>query len=155
MSDFPDGTKFVETKLHPNTDLWRDIPITGEFVRAPIIAAEIAAAGGEALPKTKKRWWRRTSRGAITLPVTASRLAEHAELVGYVHDPARAKIKYIDPVRGGKSLTSPGDWVDIDAPAPPQSPVKQFVAAASAKLTPQELMELRDGLDEQIEAIEP
>lgn len=155
MSDYPDGTNYVEPQLHPLTDLWRDIPQTGEFVRAPIVAAEIAAAGGEPLPKSKKKWWRRTSRGAITLPVTASRLAEHAELVGYVHDPARAQIKYIDPVRAGKSLTSPGDWVDIDAPAPPQSPVNQFAAAAEAKLMPQEVVELRDKLNEQIEAIQP
>ena len=150
MSDYPDGTDYVEPKLHPNTDLWRDIPTGGEFVK--VTAAAIGAAGKDKFPmiKGKKKWWRRTGRGAISLPVTASRLAEHAELVGYVLDPSRALIKYIDPVRGGKSLTSPGDWVDVDAPAPPPSPVNQLAAVAGSSLAHHELVELRQRLDEQI-----
>lgn len=149
MSDYPDGTDYVEPKLHPNTDLWRDIPTGGEFVK---VSSIMAAAGGDKFPliKGKKKWWRRTGRGAISLPITASRLAEHAELVGYELNPSKAQIKYIDPVRGGKSLTSPGDWVDIDAPAPPPSPVNQLAAVANAELAPHELIELRQKLDEQI-----
>lgn len=149
MSDYPDGTDYVEPKLHPNTDLWRDIPTGGEFVK---VSAAAAAASGGKLPKGKRRMWRRTGRGAISLPATSSRLAEHAELVGYVLDPSRAQIKYIDPVRGGKSLTSPGDWVDIDAPAPPQSPVNQLAAVAEQQLAHHELVELRRKLDESISA---
>ena len=149
MSDYPDGTDYVEPKLHPNTDLWRDVPTGGEFVK---VTAASAAMAGDKFPllKGKKKWWRRTGRGAISLPATASRLAEHAELVGYVLDPKRAMIKRIDPVRGGKSLTSPGDWVDIDAPAPPPSPVNQLAAVAEQSLAHHELVELRQKLDESI-----
>ncbi|CAM3038387.1 hypothetical protein SKPI104516_15450 [Skermania piniformis] len=140
VADFPDGSNFRDNPPdHPNTDLWRDIPMSGEWIT-------IRDKKGR-----KRRFWKATARGAITLPATASRLAEHAELVGYVLDPKLAKIKRQDPVRLGRSLTSPGDWVDLSAPDPAPNPVLEHAAAAEAELTPVELRELRDRIDQQLE----
>ncbi len=138
MADFPDGSSYSDQPLHPHTDLFRDIPISGTFakVRDPDTGR-------------KRRIWRPTRRGVITLPATASRIAEHAELVGFRLDPALAVIKRIDPIRGGKSITNPGDWADVSAPEPPPNPVA-VVAAAAADLMPAELLELRDRIDEQL-----
>lgn len=140
MADYPDGTNFADNPPdHPHTDLFRDIPMSGTWitVRGP--------------KGTKARVWRATGRGAITLPATASRIAEHAELVGFVLDPDRAQIKRVDPVRGGRSITNPGNWVDIDAPEPAPDPVTQIAAAAESQLMPHELIELRDRIDAQLE----
>ncbi|PPJ31848.1 hypothetical protein C5E45_32675 [Nocardia nova] len=140
MADFPDGTNFEDTPLHPNTDLFRDIPMSGRWITT-----------FDPVTQTQAKVWKATARGVITLPTTASRIAEHAELVGFVLNPDLAQIKRIDPVRGGKSLTSPGEWVDIDAPEPPPNPVHQIAAQAEHHLMPSELLELRDRIDAQIE----
>lgn len=138
MADFPDGSNYVEPKLHPLADLWKDIPIAGEFVRQG---------------RGKRKLWRRTAPGVITMPTTPSRLAEHAELVGYVYDPDRARIKRLDPSRFGKSITNPGTWVDVTAPEPAPSPVNDIAAQAElAKMSGAELMELSQRLAAQAEA---
>lgn len=142
MPDYPDGTNYVDTPEHPWTDLFRDIPVSGHFVTT-------RTGVGKAAKKT--RLWTPTARGVITLPSTASRIAEHAELVGLRLDPSLALIKRIDPVRGGRSITNPGEWVDITAPDPPPNPV-HAVAAAAEELMPSELLELRNRIDAQLES---
>ncbi|WP_280305356.1 phage gene 29 protein family protein [Nocardia neocaledoniensis] len=139
MSDYPDGTNFTDVPQHPNTDLFRDIPTSGHFITTRDRKGK------------KTRIWRPTARGAITLPATASRIAEHAELVGFVLDPDRALIKRIDPIRGGRSITNPGTWVDVTAPVPDVAPV-DVVAAASEALMPSELLELRARIDARLES---
>ncbi|WP_328660352.1 phage gene 29 protein family protein [Nocardia salmonicida] len=139
MADYPDGTNFADEPMHPHTDLFRDIPVSGHFITTRDRKGK------------KSRIWRPTARGAITLPATASRIAEHAELVGFVLDPDRALIKRIDPLRGGRSITNPGTWVDSDAPVPDVKPV-DVVAAASEALMPSELLELRARIDAQLES---
>lgn len=143
MADYPDGSNFEDTPEHPYTSLFRDIPMSGRWITVRD-------------PKTGKRArvWRATARGVITLPTTASRIAEHAELVGMVLDPDRAQIKRIDPVRGGKSITSPGDWVPVDAEEPAPNPVADIAAQAEQQLMPSELLELRARIDAQLEGMQ-
>lgn len=141
VADYPDGTNFEDVPDHPNTALFRDIPRSGQWITTRDLRTGARA-----------KVWKATARGVITLPMTASRIAEHAELVGYVLNPELAKIKRIDPVRGGKSITSPGTWVDIDVPEPPPNPVHQ-VDAQAAELMPSELLELRDRIDARIEGM--
>lgn len=141
MADFPDGSNFADNPPdHPHTDLWRDIPQSGRWIT-------IRDKKGR-----KGKIWKATSRGAIILPTSASRLAEHAELVGYRLDPALAVIQRIDPVRGGKSITNPGDWIDITLPVPEADPVHE-VAVQAEQLLPSELLALRDRIDAQIEGM--
>lgn len=142
MADYPDGTNYDDTPPHPWTELFRDIPISGQWVTVP------PRPGSREAPT---RLWRPTARGAITLPATAARIAEHADLVGFELNPEKALIKRIDPIRGGGSITNPGNWVDITAPEPPPNPV-HVVAAAAQALMPSELLELRDRIDEQLES---
>lgn len=141
MADYPDGTNFEDTPQHPHTDLFRDIPLSGRWITVR-----------DAKTGKKARLWRIGGRGVITLPATAGRIAEHAELCGFRLHPELAKIKRIDPIRGGKSLTSPGDWVDITAPEPELAPIDK-VTAATEELMPSELIELRRRIDNRLEGM--
>ncbi|MGI5222165.1 phage gene 29 protein family protein [Nocardia sp. CA-290969] len=138
MADYPDGSNFEDTPQHPHTDLFRDIPISGRWITIR-----------DAKTGQRTKVWRVGARGVITLPSTASRIAEHAELCGFRLHPELALIKRVDPIRGGKSITNPGDWMDINAPDPDPDPV-HVVAAQAEQLMPSELLELRRRIDEQL-----
>ena len=66
---------------------------------------------------------------------------------------AKRKVQRVDPVRGGRSLTSPGIWQDITAPVPDADPVNEVVAkAAEHSMTAAELMRASEALKAQAEA---
>lgn len=113
-------------RRHPNEALFLDIPMSmakgphGRFIAAP---------------------------GAIILPHTAARLAEHVELCGFVLDPDAAAIRRVDLPRGAAR------WQDIVDPVPDVDPVDAVHVAAAAALTPAEqaalIERLQEGLDGQ------
>ena len=62
------------------------------------------------------------SEGTLYLPQTAARIAQHAELVGMVYDPDRAKMRRARLASGvyvwvDKSVTLPSEQSKVDATA--------------------------------------
>lgn len=111
---------------HPWADLFRDIPTSWE--RLP---SGLFKAGGS----------------VVTTPVAPSMFARHVQLCGFRLNSADAKVKRIDPVRGGRSLTSPGIWLDATEPEPEGNPVHTVVAAAAGQnMSAAELVQAADAL---------
>lgn len=110
-------------KKHPLEALWLDVPLS--MTKDPT---------GRRLP----------TGGVIVLPHTAARLAEHAELCGYVLDEAKAKIRRVDLPRGAAR------WQDVADPIPATDPVDAVYTAAAAVLTPAEKAALITALQDDI-----
>ncbi|QCG77766.1 hypothetical protein QLQ77_gp20 [Gordonia phage Reyja] len=105
---------------HRWAHLFRDIPLSGEWVKS---------RGGEV--------WLQAAPGCIVTPHTASRIAEHVELVGGTIDEAAAQIRRIPP-RGGDHSAAAGRWQDVRLPVPDGDKVAELEAHAD-QLTPAEL----------------
>lgn len=121
---------YTAPREHPWADWFRDIPMRWERV-----------------PDGTGAWVFKAGPGVLTSPTTPSDLARHVQLCGFRRNPADAKVKRIDPVRGGRSLTSPGIWLDATAPEPEGSPVHTVVAtAAGQNMTAAELVQAADAL---------
>lgn len=81
------------------------------------------------------------SEGTLYLPQTAARIAQHAELVGMVHDPSRAKM------RRARLATGVHVWVDKNTVLPSeQSRVDATAAALAEGMSVDERRELADRL---------
>lgn len=115
----PGYTPYEAPPEHKWADLFRDVPMTGQWV------GKIWVAG----------------RGVLTLPHTASRLAEHAELVGLRLDESKAKIVRVGPTRGGPHLAAAGHWQDVTKPLPDVNPIAA-VKEVAQDLTPAEKAQL-------------
>lgn len=134
----PDGDVYnpSDQPTHPWEDLFRDIPLKWE--RVP---------GGEGYV------YRPAGPGVLALPQGPAALALHVQLCGFKLVESERKVQRIDPVRGGRSLTSPGIWQDITKPVPDMDPVNDVVAkAAENQMTPAELMRAAEALKAQAEA---
>ena len=108
---------------HRWEDLFKDIPLT--MVQDP--------AG----------IWQ-PSPGAIFLPHTAARIAEHVELCGFDLG-AEPKVRRVDLGRGVHR------WQDATLPIPDVDPVEKVHAAASAVLTTSEKADLIERLQSEID----
>lgn len=87
--------------------------------------------------------------GLDMLPVTAARLAQHAELVGYTPpDGAAAQIRRVALPRGAFR------WQDVRAEVPDVDPVDAVHVAAAAVLTPAEKASLIDRLRDDLAGME-
>ena len=96
------------------------------------------------------RWLMESTEG---VDVFEAALALHVQLCGFHLVEADRKVQRIDPVRGGRSLTSPGIWQDVTAPVPDTDPVNEVLAtAASQTMTPAEMMRAAKALQAQAEA---
>lgn len=134
----PQMDVYVPPKEHPWADHFRDVPTKWSRVPSPHGADGFVLTAGT---------------GVLTHPTVPSQLARHAELAGFVLDPSRARIRRIDPVRGGRSLTSPGIWQDVQTPVPEGDPVHTVLATAAGEgLTPAEMIRAADELRAQAEA---
>ena len=134
----PDGDVYnpADQPTHPWEDLFRDIPLKWE--RVP---------GGEGYV------YRPAGPGVLALPQGPAALALHVQLCGFQLVEAKRKVQRVDPVRGGRSLTSPGIWQDITAPVPDADPINEVMAkAAEHHMTPAELMRAAEALKAQAEA---
>ncbi|QLF83998.1 hypothetical protein SEA_UPYO_19 [Gordonia phage Upyo] len=140
MSKFmePDGDVYdpAQAPSHPWEDLFRDIPLKWE--RVP---------GGNG-------WvYRPAGPGVLTHPTTPARLALHVQLCGFQLVEDKRQVQRIDPVRGGRSLTSPGIWQDIKTPIPDANPVNEVLAeAARQEMTPAEMVRAAEALRSAAEA---
>lgn len=134
----PDGDVYNpdDAPHHPNEDLFRDIPLKWERV-----------------PGEYGWIYRPAAASVLAHPATPAVLALHAELVGLRLDPELAKVRRIDPVRGGRSLTSPGIWQDVKLPIPDADPVNEILAkAAEQTMSPAEMAKAADALMAQAKA---
>lgn len=113
---------------HEWEDLFKDIPLT--MVQDP--------AG----------IWQ-PSAGAIFLPHTAARLAQHVELCGFVLDDAAARIRRVDLPRGAHR------WQDTSLPIPDADPVDKVHIAVTEALTDGEKQRLIDRLSADLEIGDP
>ena len=126
---------YEEPPEHPWADLFRDIPRKWERIESP--------AGPDGYI------YRVAGPGTITLPTTPSDIARHVQLCGFQLVEAKRRVRRVDPVRGGKSFTSPGIWQDITADLPEGDPVHTVVqAAAEQGMTAAELQAASDRLAE-------
>lgn len=127
---------------HPWADLFRDIPQKWQRVPAP-----------EGVNAPEGLVFRPAGPGTITLPTTPAHIAQHVQLCGFKLDETARQVQRIDPIRGGRSFTSPGIWQDLHLPIPDANPVNEVVAkAAEHQLTPAELMRASEALKAQAEA---
>ena len=127
----PDGDVYdpSQQRTHPWENLFRDIPLKWERV-----------------PGESGYIYRPAGPGVLAL-------ALHVQLCGFQLVESKRKVQRIDPVRGGRSLTSPGIWQDISAPVPDADPVNEVVAkAAEHSMTAAELMRASEALKAQAEA---
>ncbi|AWY06521.1 minor tail protein [Gordonia phage Trine] len=121
----PDGDVFDPDMApsHPWEDLFRDIPLKWE--RVPGSDGLVYRPGGP---------------GVLSHPTAPAQLAIHAELCGLRLHPEEARVRRVDPVRGGRSLTSPGIWQDVKTPVPEGDPVTEVLATAVGQnMTPAEM----------------
>lgn len=126
---------------HPWADLFRDIPQKWQRVPAP-----------EGVNAPEGLVFRPAGPGTITLPTTPAHIAQHVQLCGFTLDETARQVQRIDPIRGGRSFTSPGIWQDLRLPIPEGNPVNEVVAkAAEHQLTPAELMQAAEALKAQAE----
>jgi|CXWJ01.1.fsa_nt_gi hypothetical protein len=125
----------LDQRTHPWENLFRDIPLKWEKV--PGESGMIYKPGGP---------------GVLATPLAPAAFALHVQLCGFKLVESERKVQRIDPVRGGRSLTSPGIWQDITLPIPDANPVNEVVAkAAEHQLTPAELMQAAEALKAQAE----
>lgn len=135
-TDVYDPQKVVN---HPWADMFRDIPRKWEKVPNP------KGADGYVFQPA--------GPGTITLPTTPGDLARHVQLCGFVLDEDKARVQRIDPVRGGRSFTSPGTWQDKALPIPEGNPVHAVVqTAVAAGMTAAELRQTAEQLAAAAEA---
>lgn len=109
---------------HPWEDLFKDIPLTMWRDPAGI--------------------WQ-PSPGAIFLPHTAARIAEHVELCGFDLGAATPQIRRVDLGRGAHR------WQDASLPIPEVDRVEKVHTAASAVLTTSEKADLIERLQSEID----
>jgi hypothetical protein len=114
----------ADRDTHRWEDYFKDIPLT-----------MVRDATGVWLP----------SPGAIVLPHTAARLAEHVELCGFTLDPAAARIRRVDLPRGAHR------WQDASLPVPDTDPVDKVHVAVTETLTDREKKRLIDRLSADLE----
>lgn len=95
------------------------------------------------MSRDPRGWWL-PSPGAIMLPHTAARIAQHVELAGFDLDEGRAKIRRVDLPRGAHR------WQDARAAVPDVDPVEAVHTAAAAALTPAEKAALIERLSQDI-----
>ena len=134
----PDGDVYDprQQRTHPWENLFRDIPMKWE--RVPGENGFIYRPGGP---------------GVLGMPQLPASLALHVQLCGFHLVEADRKVQRLDPIRGGRSLTSPGIWQDISVPIPDMDPVNEVVAkAAENAMSPAELMRASEALKAQAEA---
>ena len=86
------------------------------------------------------------AEGTLYLPQTAARIAQHAELVGMVHDPSKAKM------RRARLATGVHVWVDVNTVLPHEQSRVDATAQALAEGMPEDerralIDRLREGLD--------
>lgn len=113
----------AERQRHEWEELFSDIPMS---------ATARKTRGGEV--------WT-ASEPALYLPQTAARIAQHAELVGMVYDPDRAKM------RRARLATGVHVWVDVSVTLPNEvSRVEATVAALADATTADERRELAERL---------
>ena len=135
----PQTDVYVPPREHPWADQFRDVPVKWTKVPSP--------HGSDGFVFTP------AGPGVLSHPTVPSELARHAQLAGFILDPERAKIRRIDPVRGGRSLTSPGIWQDVQLPIPEGDPVNTVLATAAGEgLTPAEMIRASDELRAAAEA---
>lgn len=114
-----------DRKRHRWEDLFRDIPMT--------------------MSKGPDGLWM-PSGGAMFLPHTAARLAEHVELCGYGDpDPGLAQVRRIALPRGAYR------WQDVRSEMPNIDPVDSVHTVASAALTSGEKQALIERLQNDIQ----
>lgn len=99
---------------HQWEDLFADIPMT---VSARRTREGVSWSPGE---------------GTLYLPHTAARIAQHAELVGMVHDPAQAKM------RRARLATGVHVWVDVDTVLPSEQSRVDATAQALTEGMPED-----------------
>ena len=127
----------ADQRTHPWENLFRDIPMKWE--RVPGQSGMIYRPGGP---------------GVLAMPQAPAALALHVQLCGFKLVEDDRKVQRLDPLRGGRSLTSPGIWQDITAPVPDVDPVNEVVAkAAEQQMTPAELMRASEALKAQAEQL--
>lgn len=137
MEPDPDVYNPTKAKDHPWADLFRDIPLSWRKVPNPKGGFVFQPAGP----------------GVLTTPIAPAAFATHVQLCGFKLVEAERKVQRIDPLRGGRSLTSPGIWQDITLPVPEGSPVHAVVATAAASgMTPAELLQASEQLRAAAEA---
>ncbi|MGB3301772.1 MAG: hypothetical protein WBA98_03700 [Gordonia sp. (in: high G+C Gram-positive bacteria)] len=100
---------------HQWEDLFADIPLT--------VSSRRVRGGG--------RVWS-PAEGTLYLPQTAARIAQHAELVGMVHDPERAKM------RRARLATGVHVWVDVNTVLPAEQSRVDATAQALAEGLPED-----------------
>lgn len=111
-------------KKHPHEALFENIPTT--------------------MSKGPDGLWM-PSAGAIFMPHTAARIAEHVELCGFRFDESAAQIRCVDLARGSRR------WQDARAPIPKVDPVDSVHTVASAALTPGEKGALIERLQQDLD----
>ena len=134
----PDADVYDPAKQpsHPWEDLFKDIPTKWERV-----------------PGKSGMIYRPAGPGVLALPQGPAALALHAQLCGFQLVESKRKVQRVDPIRGGRSLTSPGIWQDITVPVPDADPVNEVVAtAAKHDMTPAEMMRAAEALQAQAQA---
>lgn len=121
----------ADLQEHPWADLFLDIPLKWQKVPN-------GKGGLVFMPD---------GPGVLATPVAPSALALHAQLCGFQLVESKARVRRIDPIRGGRSLTSPGIWQDITLPIPEGSPIHAVVATAmGSDMTPAELIQAGERL---------
>ena len=130
MEPDPDVYDPSQQRTHPWENLFRDIPLKWERV-----------------PGESGYVYRPAGPGVLALPQGPAALALHVQLCGFKLDETARQVQRIDPIRGGRSFTSPGIWQDLRLPIPEGNPVHAVVQEAKAKnMTAAELAQAAEAL---------